>query len=417
MARTHAQFINEIKQRNDNNPLFKIKIKEGSVYESLEVKMKFECCNGHPDFETKPRYIIQKGSGCPLCKNKKTSVTSSKGMSDFLEELLHVNPTLVIQPNQEYINTITKLKTKCSIGHVFTATPKTLLNRHGCPVCANLSRRKAGNGSLYYASNSSVLEFNELCNEIEGIHVELIPITRTYDRRHYLDKLEKNPSSIFVFEDEWENNKELIRRKLVHYANQSDVTKIHARECDIRQITNKEKKELLDNNHVQGNDNVGLSYGAYYGDILVSVMTFSVPRISVGALKKDRSGYGGIWELSRFCTDTNYRIPGIASKLLTHFKRNNEWTEIYSFADRRWSVGNMYHQLGFELVIKNPPAYFYVVDGIRKHRWNYRKDVLKNTLPKYDPSLTEDMNMINHGYWRVWDCGTIKFSMKNVEQK
>ena len=39
---------------------------------------------------------------------------------------------------------------------------------------------------------------------------------------------------------------------------------------------------------------------------------------------------------------------------------------------------------------------------------------LKNTLPLYDPSLTEYQNMQNAGFWRVWDCGTLKFTMFNI---
>ena len=412
MARTHQQFIQEVDQRNINNPLFKIKIKKGSVYINLETNMKFECCNGHPDFETKPRYIIQKGSGCPLCKNKKINSSSNKGIEQFQKELAQQHSNIYLQPSQEYINTTTKLKFKCSNGHKFEMLPKSLLSGHGCPTCARLIRRKDYiKQSLFYASDISVVEFNDVCKDIKGIHVELIPISKMNNKNYCIDKLNAMPS-IFVFEDEWENNKELIKRKLLHYSNQSDVIKIHARQCTIKQITNKDKRELLDNNHVQGNDNAKLSYGAYYNDELVAVMTFTSPRIAVGATKKNREEYEGVWELSRFCTDVGYRIPGIASKLLKHFQRKNEWTEIYSYADKRWSVGNMYHQLGFELVANNPPAYFYVVDGVRKHRWNYRKDRLKELLPNFDPELTEDQNMTNHGYWRVWDCGTLKFSMK-----
>lgn len=76
----------------------------------------------------------------------------------------------------------------------------------------------------------------------------------------------------------------------------------------------------------------------------------------------------------------------------------------------------MYYQLGFTLTADNPPDYFYVVDGVRKHRWNFRKDVIKYTLPNYDPNITEYQNMENHGYWRVWDCGTLKFTMFNKDQ-
>lgn len=73
----------------------------------------------------------------------------------------------------------------------------------------------------------------------------------------------------------------------------------------------------------------------------------------------------------------------------------------------------MYTQLGFEQTANNPPDYFYVVDGTRKHRWNYRKDIIKNTLPVYDAELTEYQNMVANGMWRVWDCGTLKYTIYN----
>lgn len=221
-----------------------------------------------------------------------------------------------------------------------------------------------------------------------------------------------NVPFIILFEDEMEDTT-LLAAKLKHYTNNSSVERIHARSCVIKMCTKEEKKLLLNSNHVQGNDNAQIAYGAYYNDVLVAVMTFASPRVALGQKDKTKDSVG-VWELSRFCTDVNYRIPGIASKLLKHFQRTHEWKEIYSYADKRWSVGNMYHQLGFELVADNPPDYFYVVDGVRKHRWNYRKDMLKNTLPNYDPLLTEYQNMANHGYWRVWDCGTLKFSIKRA---
>lgn len=216
---------------------------------------------------------------------------------------------------------------------------------------------------------------------------------------------------IILFEDEMEDVS-LLEAKLKHYTNVSNVERIHARKCVIRSCPKEEKKALLNANHIQGNDNSQIAYGAWYNDMLVAVMTFTAPRVALGQKNKGIHN-SGVWELSRFCTDVNYRIPGIASKLLKHFQRNHAWTEIYSYADKRWSVGNMYHQLGFELVADNPPDYFYVIDGRRKHRWNYRKDILKDTLHNYDPSLTEYQNMVNRGYWRVWDCGTLKFSIRH----
>lgn len=231
-------------------------------------------------------------------------------------------------------------------------------------------------------------------------------------RRNTIDLLNNKTKQTFVlFSDELESRPTLINHKLNHYQHNNTVDRIHARECEIKIVSSKERNALLNANHVQGGDNAQVAYGAYYNNLLVAVMTFSAPRLGIGV---HTNKTGGEWELVRFCTDTNYRIPGIASKLLTHFKRNHQWSEIYSYADKRWSVGNMYYQLGFELVADNPPDYFYVINGKRKHRWNYRKDIIKNTLEHYDPTLTEYQNMVNHGFWRVWDCGTLKFSIINT---
>ena len=216
---------------------------------------------------------------------------------------------------------------------------------------------------------------------------------------------------IVLFEDEM-NDSRLLSAKLSHYAHINDSPRIHARQCTIREVSNAEKKTLLEANHVQGNDIAHVSYGAYYNDNLVAVMTFAKPRVALG--QKGSQHREGRWELSRFCTDVNFIIPGIASKLLTHFKRTREWKEIYSYADKRWSTGSMYYRLGFELTKNNPPDYSYVINGVRRHRWNYRKDILKNTLENYDPNITEYQNMQNHGFYRVWDCGTLKFTLYNV---
>jgi hypothetical protein len=214
-----------------------------------------------------------------------------------------------------------------------------------------------------------------------------------------------------IFEDEL-TNIPLIQSKLVHKARRNNTPRVHARKCEICLVVNKNKKSLfLNTYHNQGNDNSQIAYGAYYNNELVAMMTFSPPRAGIGVHTNKQKG---TYELVRFATDTMFRVPGVASKLLKHFQRNHSWSEIYSYADRRWSDGNLYEKIGFDLVKTNPPDYFYVVDGKRKHRWNYRKDILKETLSNYDSKLTEYQNMQNAGYYRVWDCGTLKYALKNV---
>lgn len=264
--------------------------------------------------------------------------------------------------------------------------------------------------------------FVKVCDVVVSVYdkqsnhaVVIIPIDQTYANTKTVNYIIKqfnqgNVNYSIIFEDEIEQRYNLVLNKLKHYSKQNRLPRIHGRECYVEQITTKQKSTFLNSNHIQGNDASQINYGAFYNNQLVAVMTFCKPRVALGYKQHNRNINQGMWELSRFTTDINYRIPGIASKLLKQFERDNQWTEIYSYADRRWSTGNVYETLGFELQKINKPDYFYVVDGQRKHRWNYRKDQIKAWLPNYQTSLTEYQNMYNAGYWRVWDGGTLKYT-------
>ncbi len=95
-----------------------------------------------------------------------------------------------------------------------------------------------------------------------------------------------------------------------------------------------ESKIFLDENHIQGNCISKYRYGLYYNNELISLMTFGKSRF------KDE------FELLRFCNKLGYNVVGGASKLFFHFlKDHEEIKEVISYADRRWSVGNLYFKL------------------------------------------------------------------------
>lgn len=284
----------------------------------------------------------------------------------------------------------------------------------GCPDC---SKSKLSVQQRFIKEISNVFEGKQennvfiFANNTYG--VTLIPLKENQRKSVVtLQETYKEKYGIFlfpIFEDEWKYNKSLVLSKLKHYSGQNkNIPIIHARKCEIKIPTKQEKSEFLTKYHIQGNDNSQIDYGAYYNNELVAIMTFTQPRVALGQ-KKQREYYTNIWELSRFATNTNYRVPGIASKLLRHFQNNHQWKEIFSYADKRWSTGNLYQQLGFTLTANNKPDYFYIVDGKRKHRWNFRKDVLKEKLQNFNPNETEYQNMVRHGYFRVWDSGTLKY--------
>ena len=133
-------------------------------------------------------------------------------------------------------------------------------------------------------------------------------------------------------------------------------------------------------------------------------MTFGANRKCLGQKNID-----GEWELLRMCSAQNIIVSGAASKILSFFKKNFNYTSIISFCDKRWSDGESYLKLGFEKISETKPNYFYFKGLKRYNRFRFRKDVLvKNG---YDKTKSESYIMNSLGYKKIYDCGSFKFKL------
>jgi hypothetical protein len=230
------------------------------------------------------------------------------------------------------------------------------------------------------------------------------------DKNYHLNKTkmcnEKNIRLIHIFEDEWIYKKEIVKNRLKHILNKN-TQKIYARKCEIKEISIKESKPFLEKYHIQGSDNSKIKLGLFYNNNLISVMTFGKLRFSLG----NKNSIDSVYEMYRFCS--NIQCVGGASKLLNYFIKTHNPKKIISYADNRWSDNNhtIYTKLKFDKVSSGIPNYWYIINGVRKHRFMYRKQNLKNILFSYDDNLTEWENMKNNGYDRIWDCGSSKFEL------
>lgn len=116
------------------------------------------------------------------------------------------------------------------------------------------------------------------------------------------------------------------------------------------------------------------------------------------------------FELLRFCNKLFTNVVGGASRLLSHFKKMHpEIQEIVSYADRRWSRGQLYEKLGFKKEYVTDPNYYYIVDRKRKNRMLFQKHKL--VADGADPNKTEREIMKEKGFKRIYDCGSIKYSL------
>lgn len=233
------------------------------------------------------------------------------------------------------------------------------------------------------------------------------------DKYYHINKTKECESKgiylIHIFEDEWKSKCNIVKSRL-KYVFGLNIRKIGARKCIIKEIDTKSKDIFLDQYHLQGTDKSSIKLGAYYENELIGVMTFGKSRIFMN--KKSKKG---VWELSRFATIPDTYTPGLASKILTCFEKVYRPEIIESFADRRWSQGNLYKQLGFELVGETAPNYWYSKSGyVRYHRYKFRKSELKK-FDNYNDDKTEFEIMDEAGWHRIYDCGSYRF-VKNIKK-
>lgn len=207
---------------------------------------------------------------------------------------------------------------------------------------------------------------------------------------------------IHIFYDEWEYPlREITNKRLLHILGKDESNKIYARKCIIKNIDTKTYKEFCISNHLQGYVQASVKLGLFYNNELVSIMSFSKPNRAKGNIK-DKTG---VWELTRACSSC--RIIGGSSKLLEYFKSNFIWNKIITYADRRWSIGNVYEKIGFTFIRNTQPNYWYLNSKAEKfYRYQFRKSQLNGIGTEWE-------QMQKLGYDRIWDCGHKLYEMNN----
>lgn len=186
---------------------------------------------------------------------------------------------------------------------------------------------------------------------------------------------------------------------------------IYARKTYIKEIDSKTCNEFLDNNHIQGRSYASIKLGLYNDNELVSVMTFSSPRINMGGKKHKQQ-----WELVRFCNKLNTRVIGGASKLLKYFIKTYNPESIVSFSMNDISDGNLYKILGFITDDKISQSYWYIEPKSHKryHRSSFTKQAIvkKGWKDNINDTWTEKQVMAERGYFCIYDSGQKKWILE-----
>lgn len=108
-------------------------------YLGTDVKLKWQCSNGHI-WEATPHIVNGKSkSWCPYCANKKR-VEHQKLTIEVLHEIAAEKGGRCL--STEYVNANTKVRWQCAYGHEWEAKPSSVKNNGTwCRKCYNLRRQ------------------------------------------------------------------------------------------------------------------------------------------------------------------------------------------------------------------------------------------------------------------------------------
>jgi len=173
-------------------------------------------------------------------------------------------------------------------------------------------------------------------------------------------------------------------------------------ECDV------DVYQFENTHHIMGACPASIKLALVHDGNIVSSMTFSKSRYS----KKAQ------WEIVRYTVGRTAVIGG-AKKLFQFFVRNYNPESVVSYCDRRYGSGNVYQQLGFNMIGSTKPNYWYFKLGQTRllSRQGFQKHTLAKKLTTFDPAKTERQNMMDNKYIRIYDCGSTVWLYTKSSQK
>ena len=178
--------------------------------------------------------------------------------------------------------------------------------------------------------------------------------------------------------------------------------KIGARKCDYKKINSKEAKEFFENNHLQGSSNASTYYGLYYEDELIQC-------ISIG---KSRFNKNYDYEIHRLATKMGLQVIGGVSRLFSKIRQDLGGSILITYADKRYSHGDIYKKLGFQELKDSLPNYTWRNNKEIYPRYKTQKHKLSKLLREFNSELSESENMQLSGFHKFSDCGNKVFKME-----
>lgn len=374
-------------------------------------------CKEHGEFWQKFTFH-RTGVGCPACGYEQAKRINRVPWTDWLVQARRVHGDKYEYDETTYSHSKADLRITCPDHGEFWQRPNNHTNGAGCPKCST-TWPSAGEQELadfiaqffpIKQGSRRVLHRQEL-----DITVPELKVAFEYDglywhsaemkgKNFHVGKTEDAQACgwrlVHVFEDEWMYKRSIVESRIKAILGVHEE-RIGARETTVEAVRWAQARDFLEAHHIQGTCRPARwCYGLKHKDELVAVMVFGPARYTTDAQQ----------ELLRYAS-RGMVVGGFTKLLQAHRKTQPAGTTILSYADRRWSTGNVYERNGFAFLGNTEPGYWWCRGTSRYHRHRFQKHRLHKLLKNFDPAKTEVENCIANGYWQVFDCGHSRWIM------
>lgn len=384
-------------------------------YINCNVDVYIKCNKCGAGFHQTP-YNHLKGHGCFQCSMKKVGDLYRSSTGEFINKAIAIHGERYDYQKVNYHNNVVKITIICrKCSKTFEQTPSSHLQGNGCGChTASLGQQqifdfvnqhttviqndrnkiRPSELDLYLPAHQLAIEYNGLYYHSYHPDDGGKPDPSYHQRKTIACEL-ANIRLIQVFENEWYNSQDLVKSIICAKIGKFESI-YYARKLTCRGIGESEASIFFNSNHINGHRPASTYIGLYTDDQLLCGMAFS---------RHQKYQY----ELIRYASKMNTLIVGGASRIFTRFLRDTSADSVLSYADRRYSNGDLYRTLGFAFTKTTKPNYYYIKRLKLYSRQQFQKHKLNNKLQIFDQNLSESENMYMNGYRKLWDAGHFKF--------
>lgn len=414
-------------------------------------------CPLHGAWEVTPNNHLR-GRGCPLCANIESGKRKLMSKEAFVEKSVSIHGDKYDYSKTDLSEGVSaKSLITCPIHGDFEQNLQGHLQGYGCPRCTHNGKSKA-EGVLEELIKSWLPDLKVERN-VRGIIPEFTTKKRGEGRKtikngeldlyvpekklaieyngmfwHSRDRVgwdyhvnkrkacdQVGIRMITIWEADWQDERKrpILERYLKHALGIKDERTVYARKCVIRDVPQREYREFMDKNHIQGYASAKeVKKGLYTKDgELVACMSFK--KLKNRDVKEHPHT---IWNMVRYATSCN--VPGGRSKLFKHIREEYHMDHVESHLDRDYFTGQSYlKEDGWELVEDTQATLgmWHPRFG-RQSRQAWWHAAIPRTLEKlglprdlYDPNLTQDANAEKAGVLFFNNSGNARFEWHSEE--